>query len=145
MDAIVEGWTEQTRKTLAKRSEKSQAVKTLLMVFDDVADSPQIVRAALIPHYVKLGHARIHTVLLQQQWHLAHPVLRVSCTFLLIFRLRDEKELDNVITSLSGHYGYKKTMAMYRTAVDDEPYSFMYCDLLSNPPRFYIRFEKEMT
>ena len=145
MDQIVAGWTEQTRKTLAKRSDKSQEVKTLLMVFDDVADRPEIVRSALVPHFVKLRHAKIHTVLLQQQFHLAHPVLRVNCTFLLIFRLRDEKELDNVITSLSGHYGFKKTMAMYRAAVDDEPYSFLYVDLLSNPPKFYIRFEKEMT
>ena len=145
MDNIVEMWTDQTRKTLSKRSEQSQEVKTLLMVFDDVADNAQIVRSALLPHFVKLRHAKIHTVLLQQQFHLAHPVLRVNCTFLLIFRLRDEKELDNVITSLSGHYGYKKTMAMYRMAVDDAAYSFMYVDLLSNPPKFYIRFEKEMT
>ena len=40
---------------------------------------------------------------------------------------------------------YKKTMKMYRTAVDDAQWSFMYVDLLSNPPKFYIRFEKEMT
>ena len=55
--------------------------------------------------------------------------------------------MDNVITSLSGHYGYEKTMAMYRAAVDDpdSSHSFMYVDLLSNPPKFYIRFEKEMT
>ena len=102
-------------------------------------------RSALVPHFVKLRHANIHTVLLQQQFHLAHPVLRVNCTFLLIFRLRDEKELDNVITSLSGHHGFKRTMAMYRRAVDDAPYSFMYVDLLSNPPKFYIRFEQEMS
>ena len=38
-----------------------------------------------------------------------------------------------------------KNMAMYRTAVDDAQWSFMYVDLLSNPPKFYIRFEKEMT
>ena len=144
LDSIVEQLTAQTRKTFAKHSEQSQEVKTLLMLFDDVADNPAIVRAALVPHFVKLRHAKIHTVLLQQQFHLAHPVLRVNCTFLLIFRLRDEKELDHVITSLSGHYGYKKTMAMYRMAVE-EAYSFMYVDLLSNPPKFFIRFEQEMT
>ena len=64
---------------------------------------------------------------------------------MLIFRLRDSKELDNVITSLSGHYGKQKTMAMYRMAVDDAEWSFLYVDLLSNPPKFYIRFEQEMT
>ena len=48
MDKIVHEWTDQTRKTLAKRSDKSQEVKTLLMVFDDVADNPAIVRAALL-------------------------------------------------------------------------------------------------
>ena len=47
--------------------------------------------------------------------------------------------------NFADRYGYKKTMAMYRAAVDDEPYSFLYVDLLSNPPKFYIRFEKEMT
>ena len=73
MDQIVAGWTEQTRKTLAKRSDKSQEVKTLLMVFDDVADNPQIVRAALVPHFVKLRHAKIHTVLLQQHLSLDFP------------------------------------------------------------------------
>ncbi len=36
-------------------------------------------------------------------------------------------------------------MTMYRTAVDDASYCFMYVDLLSNPPKFYIGFEKEMT
>ncbi len=117
----------------------------MLLFFDDVADDPRIVRSAILPHYVKNRHARINCLLLQQQWHLSHPVVRVNVTFLLIFRLRDEKELDNVITSLSGHYGYTKTLAMYRTAVDDAPYSFMYVDLLSNPPKFYVRFEKEMT
>ena len=81
---------------------------------------------------------------MQQQFHLAHPVLRVTCTFRLTFRRCDEKELDNVITSLSGHYGYTKAMAMYRTAVDDAAYSFMYVDLLSNPLKLYIRFEQEM-
>jgi len=145
MDSIVKEWTEQTKKTLAKRSDKSQEVKTLLMVFDDVADNPEVVRKALIPHFVKLRNMRIHTCLLSQQWHLQHPVLRVNCTFMLIFRLRDEKELDNVVTSLSGHYGKQKTMAMYKEAVNDAAYSFMYVDLLSNPPKFFVRFEKEMT
>ena len=35
-------------------------------------------------------------------------------------------------------------MVMYRTAVDGAPYSFVYYDLLYNPPKIYIRFEKEM-
>ena len=53
--------------------------------------------------------------------------------------------MDNVITSLSGHHGFKKTMQLYRLVVDDAAYSFMYVDMMSNPPNFYIRFEKEMT
>ena len=84
MDAIVNAWTTQTKKTLSQKSEKSQEIKSLLLVFDDVADNPQIVRSAILPHYVKNRHARVHTVLLQQQWHLAHPVVRVNVTFLLI-------------------------------------------------------------
>ncbi len=59
MDQIVALWTEQTRKALAKRSEQRQEVETRLMVVDDVADNPAIVRAAWVPHFVKLRHARI--------------------------------------------------------------------------------------
>ena len=57
MDAIVGEWTEQTRKALAKRSDKSQEVKTLLMVFDDVADRPEIVRSSFVPYFAYLGNA----------------------------------------------------------------------------------------
>jgi hypothetical protein len=45
---------------------------------------------------------------------------------------------------MSAHLGYKTTTEVYKSCIDDGPYSFLYVDLLANPPKFYCRFEKRV-
>ena len=52
--------------------------------------------------------------------------------------------MDAFIKSLSAHLGYKTTMEVYQSCINDAPYSFLYVDLLANPPKFYCRFEKRV-
>ena len=37
-----------------------------------------------------------------------------------------------------------RTMEVYQNCINDGPYSFLYVDLLANPPKFYCRFEKKV-
>ena len=48
------------------------------------------------------------------------------------------------INGIPAHLGYKTTMEVYKSCIDDGPYSFLFVDLLANPPKFYCRFEKRV-
>ena len=78
---------------------------------------------------------------LSQRWRLLDPTARVNLTGILVFRLRDVDELDQVIRSLGAKYGYKQTREIY-DACTSEPYSFMYYNALTNT--FYCRFEHKV-
>ena len=57
---------------------------------------------------------------------------------ILCWRLRDLREAEEVIRSLSGTYGLKQTWAIYRKCTEEQ-FSFMYYDTLQN--KFYCRLE----
>ena len=88
--------------------------------------------------FLRLRHQYISCAILSQRWRLLDPTVRVNITAILVWRLRDVDELDQVIRSLGAKYGYKQTYAIYKKCTE-EPYSFMYYDALKN--LFYCRFE----
>ena len=104
-----------------------------------MADDPAAVRQSnFVQAFVKLRHMQISTALLSQKWKLLSPTIRINLTAILCWRLRDLREAEEVIHSLSGTYGFKQTWAIYKKCTE-EPYSFMYYDALKN--KFYCRFE----
>ena len=130
-------------KKLKEKKGGPSELPNILLIADDIADNPQAVRKSnFVGAFIKYRHAQVSTVILTQKWKLLHPAIRVNATALCCWRLRDEEELDMFIKSLSGHHGYKTTRQIYQACVNDGPYSFLYVDLLANPPKFYCRFEK---
>ena len=57
--------------------------------------------------------------------------MRVNISAILVWRLRDVDELDQVIRSLGAKYGYKQAVAIHKKCTE-EPYSFMYYNALKN-------------
>ena len=115
------------------------------MIADDVADQPEVVRRSnFVGAFVKYRHASVSCAILTQKWKLLAPAIRVNATAVCCFRLRDQDELESFIKGISAHLGYKTTMEVYKSCIDDGPYSFLFVDLLANPPKFYCRFEKRV-
>ena len=132
-------------KKLKERKGGSGALPNLLLIADDVADQPEVVRKSnFVGAFVKYRHAFCSCALLSQKIKLMSPTIRINQTATLCFRLRDQEELETLIKSLSAHHGFKTTMEIYQACVNDGPYSFLYVDLLANPPKFYCRFEKQV-
>ena len=132
-------------KKLKEKKGGPGELPNILLIADDVADQPEAVRRSnFVGAFVKYRHAQVSTAILTQKWKLLHPAIRVNATALCCWRLRDQEELEVFIKSLSAHYGYKTTMAIYQACVNDAPYSFLYVNLLANPPKFFCRFEKEV-
>ena len=129
-------------KKLKERKGGSGELPNILLIADDVADNPQAVRRSnFVGAFVKYRHAQTSTVILTQKWKLLHPAIRINATAVCCFRLRDQDELETFIKGISAHLGYKTTKEVYKSCIDDGPYSFLYVDLLANPPKFYCRFE----
>ena len=98
-------------------------------------------RSGFVTGLLRLRHQYISCALLSQRWRLIDSAARVNLTGILVFRLRDVDELDQVIRSLCAKYGYKQTREIY-DACTAEPYSFMYYNALTNS--FYCRLEDDV-
>ena len=98
-------------------------------------------RSGFVTAFLRLRHQQISCAVLSQRWRLLDPTVRVNLTGILVWRLRDVDELDQVIRSLGAKYGRDMTMEIYKRCTK-EPYSFMYFNALTNT--FYCRFEHEV-
>ena len=131
-DRIVEKHTKLIKELKAQKSDKSIELPNLLFLNDDFADNVEIMRrSGFVTAFLRLRHQYISCAILSQRWRLLDPTVRVNLTAVLVWRLRDVDELDQVIRSLGAKYGYKQTMAIYKKCTE-EPYSFMYYDALKN-------------
>ena len=136
---VIDAFSAKIRKLKERRSDHSQQLPSICLIADDVADDPAAVRNSnFVQAFVKLRHMQISTALLSQKWKLLSPTIRINLTAILCWRLRDLREAEEVMHSLSGTYGFKQTWAIYKKCTE-EPYSFMYYDALKN--KFYCRFE----
>ena len=65
----------------------------------------------------------------------------------MFFKLRNFQDLEMLISEFSALVGDKKEMMnIYKQAVEDKPYSFLYINLKSNSINevFYVRYEKQI-
>ena len=139
---VIDTFSKEIKQLKERKAEHSQELPSICLIADDVADDPAAVRQSnFVQAFVKLRHMQISTALLSQKWKLLSPTIRVNLTAILCWRLRDLREAEEVIHSLSGTYGFKQTWAIYKKCTE-EPYSFMFYDALKN--KFYCRFEFEV-
>ena len=63
-----------------------------------------------------------------------------------MFKLQNNKDLESVVDAVSALVSSKKIfLDIYETAVNDQPYSFLYIKLKSDINNmFYIRFDKKI-
>ena len=103
-----------------------------LIILDDVADSPQIVRGSHTLHslFTRGRHAGISTICSLQSYRAIHPIIRKNATALVVFRLRSVAEKQAIVEENSAVYSKDVVEEMYETATE-RPHSFLYLNLLA--------------
>ena len=63
-----------------------------------------------------------------QKFAAIHPIIRVNATSLVVYRLRNNRELESFLEEVSGLSSKKELLSIYKTATEDE-YAFLYVNL----------------
>jgi hypothetical protein len=125
------------------KAQKRTKLYSILVVIDDFADDPTFTRQSKLLHslYTRGRHNSISTIVSTQKFAAIHPILRVNATSLIVYRLRNNKELESFLEEVSGLTGKKELMAIYKLATEEE-YSFLYVNLAARrvSEMFYKNF-----
>ena len=78
--------------------------------------------------YTRGRHHSISTIASTQKFAAIHPTIRGKATSLIVYRLRNNKELASFLEEVCGLAGKKELQAIYEVATEDE-YSFLYVNL----------------
>ena len=73
-------------------------------------------------------------------------VARVNFRFMLVWRLRNQKEILSLMEELSALYPIPVLYEMYEAAISDEDHNFWFIDLVQKQKQnmFHIRFEEKL-
>ena len=139
---------EQVIKTQQKvidyqKEQKHKDLYQILIVIDDFADDTNFTRKSQLLHqlYIRGRHYMISTITSTQVYKQISPIVRKNMTHLFIYRLRNYGDLESIVEELSAVYDKKTLLQIYHEAID-EPYSFLYVNLMQKDKRkmFMTRF-----
>ena len=133
-----------------KLAKSKKPMPQILIVVDDWADRPDIMHSAsniLTTLFIRGRHLYTSCWLSSQVLSTVHPVARKNLRFLVVWRLRNKKELvDSLLYELSALFPLPVLLEMYRTATEDADHSFWFIDLMAKKKEdmSWVRFEKRM-
>ena len=78
--------------------------------------------------YTKGRHNNISTIVSNQKFAAIHAIIRVNATSLIVYWLRNNRELESFLEEVSGLSSKKELLSVYKVATEDE-YSFLYIHL----------------
>ena len=121
--------TLQKRIVAAQKKRGDKRSLSVLICVDDFADSAAFSRHPVLLHelYTRGRHAGISTITSVQRYRSLSPIIRVNATSLILFRIRNAKELEALSEENSAVVGKDQFKAIYDIATA-EPYSFLYID-----------------
>ena len=127
LDKII---TTQNRVTKSMKTQGRKKLFSILVVIDDFADDPSLTRQSKLLHalYTRGRRNSISTIASTQEFAAIHPIIRVNATSLIVYRLRNNRELESFLEEVSGLTGKKELLEIYRLGTKDE-YSFLYVNL----------------
>ncbi len=130
-----------------KVAKSKKPMPNIRIVIDDWSDRPDIMHSAsniLTTPSIRGRHLYTSCWLSSQVLSAVHPVARQTMIFIVVWRLRNKKELiDSLLYELSALLPMPVLMEMYETATGDEPHSFWFIDLMAKKKEdmMFIRFE----
>ncbi len=132
-----------------KDAKSTKPLPQVLTIIDDFADRQDIMHSAsniLTTLFIRGRHFGSSCWLSSQKLTAISTVARVNFRFMLVWRLRNAKEIQALMEELSAIYPIKVLREMYETAISDESHSFWYINLVAKAKEdmFYVRFEEKM-
>ena len=114
-----------------QKEQKHKYLYQILTVIDDFAGDTIFIRKSQLLHqlYIRRRHYMISTITSTQVHTQISPTVRKNMTHLFIYRLRNYGDLESIVEELSAVYDKKTPLQIYHEAVD-EPYSFLYVNLI---------------
>ena len=115
---------------LKMKREKRTKLFSILVVIDDFADNPQFSRHSKLLHslFTRGRHNCISSLVSTQKFTAIAPIVRVNAMFLIVYRLRSQRDLDAFLEEVGGLVGKNTMLEIYKTATE-QPYSFLYVNL----------------
>ncbi len=103
---------------------------SILIVIDDFADDAVFTRQCKLLRslYTRGRHNSISTIVSTQKFAAIHPIIRVNATSLVVYRFRNNRELESFLEEVSGLSSKKEQLSVCKVAIEDE-YSFLYVNL----------------
>ena len=145
------------REILAKQKQKVKELKDAnskkplpqcLTIIDDFSDRPDVMHAAgniLTTLFIRGRHFGSSCWLSSQKLTAISTVARVNFRFMLVWRLRNQREVMALMEELAAVYLIDVLHNMYETALQDEDHSFWYINLVvNNEDTMFIRLELKM-
>ena len=139
---------QRSRVAELKKAKTTKPIPQILTIVDDFTDRYDIVHAAgniLTTLFIRGRHFGSSCWLASQKLTALSTVARVNFRFMLVWRLRNQKEIFSLMEELSAIYDVRTLYEMYEMAVADE-YSFWYINLIAKKKEdmFHIRFEERL-
>ena len=117
----------------------------IAIILDDLADDTHALRSSKILHqlYIRGRHDYITTITAVQRYYCLAPIIRLNVRMIFIYKLRNQKDLDQITEELSALVDKKTFLSIYEKAIE-QPYSFLYINLMSQDKNnmFYINFSQ---
>ena len=140
--------TQRDKIRVLKDASSKKPLPQILTIIDDFADRPDIVHSAsgvLTTLFIRGRHFGSSCWLSSQKLTAISTVARVNFRFVLVWRLRKQKEIQALMEELSALYPIRTLHEMYEAAVAD-PHSFWYVGLVSKDKRemFYVRLDHKI-
>jgi hypothetical protein len=132
-----------------KDAKSKKPLPQILTVIDDYADRSDILHSRsgiLTTLFIRGRHFGSSCWVSSQKLTAIASVARVNFRFLLVWRLRNQKEILALMEELSAIYPISVLREMYETAITDEDHSFMFIDLVAKRKEdmFFIRFDQKL-
>jgi hypothetical protein len=132
-----------------KDAKSKKPLPQCLTIIDDFSDRPDVMHAAgniLTTLFIRGRHFGSSCWLSSQKLTAISTVARVNFRFMLVWRLRNQKEVMALMEELSAVYPIPVLHQMYETALSHEPHSFWYINMVAKAKQdmFHIRFEHKM-
>ena len=139
---------ENQRKVIEyQKSKKHKKLHQICVLIDDMADSAEFCKQSKLLHslYIRGRHICCSVITSVQKYVCLSTIARVNATSLFVFRLRSWQDLQTFLDETAALLKDKDTLFdIYKLAIEDQPYSFLYVDLTSKDinKTYHIRFDK---
>ena len=128
------------------KDEKTKEMYNICIVIDDFIDDRRISNnsKALNSLFIRGRHSFISTICLIQKYISVSPMIRLNVSALIIFKLKNMKDLNALLDETSALINKKKLLEIYEKAIEQK-YNFLYINLMADNinEMFFINFDKQ--